>query len=181
MRRPLPTTLALAALTLCSAAGPATAPAENLIKDTGFANIGTATGGWLVYADSGAVAKAEKDPAAKPDHPALLLTIDAVTATPWQAQVYQSGLTVTKGEKYLLTFTAVASAPRQMTTLIQLASDPYTILTDTGVHDLTTDPKPQTVTFTATADSADAKVAFIVGQATGKVTLSDVSLTHVGH
>lgn len=158
-------------LTFCivvNAEPPTTAP-SNLLK--------TDADSWQAASQEGGAVSLAKDSAADKDHPALVLTVDKVDATDWHAQVFQSGLSVTKNAKYVLSFTAKASAARKIAVFIQQLSAPYTMLTDGQAVNLTTDAAPQKVEFTAKDTSSNAKLTIVVGQSTGTVTLSDISLT----
>jgi hypothetical protein len=161
-------TLALAAI-----AGPTSAP-SNMIKDATLDHLDS-DDGWQASSLENASVSIAKD-STDPNHPALKATIDKVDGADWHAQIFQSGFSVQKDAKYTLTFIAKASAARKMAVFIQQASDPYNLLTEGKTIDLKTDAATQTVQFTATDNSDDAKLTIAVGDATGTVTLSDVSL-----
>jgi hypothetical protein len=154
-------------------ADPTTAP-SNMIKDAALEHLDS-DDGWQATSLENASVSIAKD-STDPNHPALKATIDKVDGTDWHAQVYQSGFGVQKDSKYTLTFTAKASAARKIAVFIQQASDPYTLLTEGKTINLKTDATPQTVEFTTNDNSDDAKLTIAVGDATGTVSFTNVSL-----
>jgi hypothetical protein len=182
MQPPRQRTLTLSILLcLCAAAttAPSTQPADSILKDPTFDHTG-GSDGWQASALNHAQVSVAKDPAASADHPALLVKVDKVTGTDWNAQIFQSGLSILQDHKYRFTFTAKASAARKIAVFIQEQQSPYKMLTEGHAVDLTTDASTQTVEMAATADSTDGKLTIAVGQVTGTITLSDMSLERVG-
>lgn len=155
-------------LSVVATADPTTAPA-NLVKPDADS--------WQAASQEGGSVSIAKDPAADAAHPALVLTIDKVDSTDWHAQVFQPGLSVTKDAKYNLTFTAKSDKPRKIAVFIQTLGAPYTMLSDGHAVDLTTDNDTKKVELVAKDNSSDVKLTIVVGQATGTVTISDISLT----
>jgi hypothetical protein len=160
-------------LALAVIADPTTAP-SNMLKDPLLKQVGT-TDGWQSSSIEDASVSIAAD-TTDADHPALKATIDKVDGTDWHAQIFQSDLTIQKGAKYTLTLTAKTSAPRKLAAFIQKQDDPYTLLTEGNQVNLTTDAKPQKIEFTANDDATGAKLTIVLGDATGTVTLSDISL-----
>lgn len=154
-------------------AEPTTHPA-NLLKDTKLESIGGGDS-WQASSLEGGSVKIEKE-TADAEHPTLKLTVDKVDGTDWHAQIFQSGLTVEKDAKYILTFTAKASASRKIAVFIQELGLPYKMLTDGHAIDLTTESAPQKVELTTKDASSDAKLTIVVGQAAGTIDLSEFSL-----
>jgi endoglucanase len=102
------------------------------------------------------------------------------TADPWQAIVGQSGLPISTGVTYTLTFDAWASAPADIQTLIQLDGAPYTAYFSAPVA-LTTSPGTFAFTFTSSAEDPAAVIQFQVGANPAYTAFFDnVSLTRPG-
>lgn len=173
------TAAALLCLNLAATTEPATQPSSGMLADGKLEKVGTSDS-WQASALSGAEVSVAKDPASTDSHPALLITVDKVTSTDWNAQVFQTGLSVLKDHHYTFSFTAKASASRKIAVFIQELQSPYKMLTQGQAVDLSTDAKPYTVEFTATSDSTDGKLTIAVGQATGTITLSDMALDRQG-
>jgi hypothetical protein len=145
-----------------------------MLRDPKFDRI-RYSDGWQAASLENASVSIEKD-STDPNHPALKATIDKVDGTDWHAQVSQTDLTVDKGSKYTLSFTAKASAARKIAVFIQEQEDPYSLLTEGESIELTTEAKPQKVQFAATNGSDGAKLTIVLGDATGTVVISDISL-----
>jgi len=107
------------------------------------------------------------------------LDITNIGADPWNPQLVQNGITLVEGMTYRLTFDASADKSRKIVVMIQMASSPWTTYFEEAV-DLTTTSKTFTYDFTMKAASDEnGRFGFNLGQATGKVTISNVKLNYV--
>lgn len=107
-------------------------------------------------------------------------TIDVTTlgTETYQPQLVQYGVALEKGQKYKLTFTAKAASERKIEVSFQEAADPWTPY-GSQEFALTTTDKEYEYIFTMANDSDPAaQFAFNLGQATGKVDLSNVKLVY---
>ena len=97
----------------------------------------------------------------------------------WHVQVNQTGLTLTKGRAYHLTFRARADRPVAVGVSVGQAHDPWQSL---GLYkSIRVDPQGKTVTlgFTATADDTNGRLSFAVGSTAATINLAGVDL-HAG-
>ncbi len=107
------------------------------------------------------------------------IDITNIGADPWNPQLVQNGITLVEGMKYSLSFEASADKARKIVVMIQMASSPWTTYFEEEVS-LTTTSKPFTYEFTMeSASDENGRFGFNLGQATGKVTLSNVKLNYV--
>lgn len=107
----------------------------------------------------------------------LVLEVTEVDGTNWHVQAVQASLSLGDRVEYTLRFRARASAPRQITVTASADVAPYhTVGLAQGV-DLGVEWKPYEFKFaTSRVESGKSRLSFIVGNATGKVFLKDVTL-----
>ena len=147
----------------------------NLIKDGNFPGSSLSTY-WTLnqgqyYGNSEATVTVSGGKAA--------INVKKIGADPWNPQIVQAGLPLDKGTKYRLTFDAQASVARELQALLQRPDSPWTTYTDTVIQ-LTTATQTFKREFEMTAASnSNGQVTFNLGQATGTVTLSKVSLIRI--
>lgn len=85
------------------------------------------------------------------------------TANAWDAIVGQNDLPLAEGESYELRFTARASEPVSVRTLVQRDVDPWPTQLE-EFPQLDTEPQTYSWTFTSNADWTDAQLAFQIGR-----------------
>ncbi|QQN80347.1 glycoside hydrolase family 9 protein [Streptomyces sp. XC 2026] len=107
----------------------------------------------------------------------LCADVPGGTLNAWDAIIGQDDLPLTEGETYALTYTATASVPVAIRSLVQLAEEPWTTEL-AAVDPIGSDPEPVTHVFTAKSDNTAAQLAFQLGghQQPYTFCLDDVSL-----
>jgi endo-1,4-beta-xylanase len=98
---------------------------------------------------------------------------------PWEPQFVQNGITLVEGMNYKITFEASASAARKIGLVIQKAGGKYDTYFEKEI-DLTS--SKQLFTYEFPMDSASdesGRIGFNLGQATGNVTLSNITLHYL--
>ncbi len=110
----------------------------------------------------------------------LAADVGASATNRWDAIVGQSGIPVSNGVAYTLTFDAWASAPANISAIVQLEGPPYTAYFDAPLA-LGTTPQTFSYTFTSGVDDPAAVLQFQLG-GNGAYTahLANVSLTRPG-
>jgi len=146
----------------------------NLVKDGNFPGT-SLTSNWILnqgdgYGNSAASASVSSNK----------VTINVTTkgANVWEPQLVQNGITLVKGVKYVVSFDAYAASARTIGVIIQMAGDPYTDYFGKDVS-LTNANQTFTYEFEMKEESdEDGRLGFNFGQATGSVTISNVSVKY---
>ncbi|MGP3637868.1 glycoside hydrolase family 9 protein [Streptomyces sp. 24-1644] len=107
----------------------------------------------------------------------LCADVPAGTANAWDAIVGQSGLALTAGEGYTLSYTATSTVPVTIRANVQRATEPWTTELATA-QPVGTTAERVTETFTAGADHEAAQLVFQIGGGAEALTfcVDDVSL-----
>jgi endoglucanase len=108
----------------------------------------------------------------------LRVDVAGGTANPWDAIIGQSGIPLTSGQAYTLSFTASASASVSVRTTVQLGTSPYTATLNQQLA-LDTTTRRFSFPFTSSLSSNQGQVTFQLGGRAGAATilLDDISLT----
>ncbi|QRO01796.1 glycoside hydrolase family 6 protein [Archangium violaceum] len=108
----------------------------------------------------------------------LRVDVAAGTANPWDALIGQSGISLTSGQAYTLSFTASASSSVSVRTTVQMESAPYTTTLNQQLS-LDTTSRRFSFPFTSSLTSNQGQVTFQLGGRAGTATilLDDISLT----
>ena len=109
-----------------------------------------------------------------------VLEIDTPGTMAWQIQLTQSGVSLTQGQTYALSFTASAIAPCTINVLVGMSGGAYTPYSDTTRSSiaLTTSPKNYSIEFPMVLTSdTNARVDFDCGLVKSTVFLDKVSLS----
>jgi len=110
------------------------------------------------------------------DDNAIKAPVTDADGTDWHRQIIQSGVILTEGQSYTLTFRAKADVARTINVNGNINGGDWHGYGLYQPIDLTTDWKPFTVTFTATKVAATNNVEFNIGQRNGAVWVADVKL-----
>ena len=137
----------------------------NLLKEGDFA---TSTS-WGFYAAKGNTASVSYATGK------AVVTVSSQDDTTYHVQLTQSGLSLTKGTTYLLSFQASASAARSIAIDLSSGAPDWTWLGGSTAS-LTTTTSTYTLELTPSATAPAATLQFNLGGATGTVTLDNVSL-----
>jgi len=153
--------VAILALTLCTQA----ADEKNLLKDPAKADS------WRLEQHEAAkgTLTAEGD--------AIVFDATAVTTETWHLQASLSGLDLTDGKEYTISFQAKADKDRQIGVQAMIDQDDWHPIGLTEQVDITKEYKPYTFTFKAeNIAKGKNRITVQVGQDKGKVWLKDVKL-----
>lgn len=138
---------------------------------------------WSMEVQGGGVATIspaiEDEPGARPNAaPPAIADITAVDGTNWHIQATISDLTLVNGDTYTIHFRARADAPRTVNVNLQLGKPDWTILGLDANPQITTDWQNFQYSFVAhDAEPSMAKLDFVVGNASGKVWISGLTLS----
>jgi hypothetical protein len=120
-----------------------------------------------------------EDVAAPPNAPGKVLRVqvEALGAENWHIQLHQTGLDLTEGEPYTVTFWAKADRERTLPVYTSLdREDWHNVGLDSRVT-VGTEWRKYTASFTATRTQKDHnRLTFVLGNATGTVDLAGISL-----
>ncbi|MBT8226811.1 MAG: hypothetical protein HKP61_09895 [Dactylosporangium sp.] len=100
----------------------------------------------------------------------LCAVVPAGLENPWDAGIGQNDIPLVEDERYTFAFEASASPAASIRATVQLGEDPYTAYLTRTIA-LTGDAKQFTYTFTASASTTIAQVAFQVGGASTETTI----------
>jgi len=150
---------------------------ENLIKDGNFPGT-TLSSYWTLNA-GGSSAATSSVSGGKAE-----INITATGTDIWEPQLVQTGIALTQGIKYRLTFTASAASDRDISVTMQMSGAPYTDYADGKSHTFALAAAEQTFTieFEMTEPTdLSAQLTFNLGGAgaTQNVTISDVKLIYL--
>ncbi len=108
---------------------------------------------------------------------AYKLAIETAGTEPWHIQFIQGGISLTKDEDYILSFTAWSQSNTSIIANIGMAAEPYTTYSQERTVELTTTKKTFEIKFTMQgASTTDARLEFNCGKATGTLQIDDISL-----
>ncbi|MCL2219770.1 MAG: cellulase family glycosylhydrolase [Chitinispirillia bacterium] len=145
---------------------------NNLLQNSTF-TLGQS--GWSVVQGPGATGSG----AASNGEYRVTVATAAATTSPRNLRLQQTGVALTQGRRYNLSFKARAVAPRKITPVIANASG--TNFMDTSAIDLTVTMKEFEMAFNYNAATVtNAVAAFYCGSATGDWFIDDVSLLDIG-
>ena len=154
------------------------------ITDTNLLQNGSfeATGGawyqpWLFRNDIGASIAQDATTKAHGASSARV-TIPTASASAYVIQLRQEGKPLVAGRTYAISFSAKASAARNIDVRLQGAASPFTTYF-TKATAITTAWKQYTLLYTATASNPNVFLAFNLAQATGQVWLDDIALVEL--
>jgi hypothetical protein len=100
-------------------------------------------------------------------------------SNPWEPQLVQNGITLVEGMNYRITFEASAASNRKISVVIQMAGGEYTTYFEKEI-DLTTTKQTFTYDFKMKeASDESGRIGFNLGQATGNLTLSKITLNYL--
>jgi hypothetical protein len=99
--------------------------------------------------------------------------VTSASANTWYVQLLQSGVAVTAGVSYTLSFWAKADAPRTDNFVIQQAISPYTLYLQQNFS-TTTGWQQYTTTFTPTVSDSNVFIGFNLAGSTGTVWIDNV-------
>jgi len=144
-------------------------PAVNLVNNGDFS--GGTTGWNLGSYDNGKANGSVEEGAYK-------LSIESTGGESWNIQLTQGGISLTKGEQYLLTFTTSAQSSTKMIANVGMAVEPYTSFSEEREIPVNTEPVIQKVSFIMKEEStSDARIEFNAGLASGSIKIDDISLS----
>lgn len=157
--------LVVAAPALLRAEDAKPAAGKNLLKPTNVA------ANWRLENQSGKATMTV-------DGDAVVFDVTETGTEEWHIQAVQTGFDLTEGKEYILTLKAKASAPRSMTVNAMVDQEDWHTIGLTETADLTTEWQDLKYEFKAEQVAKDKnRVTFVLGNATGKVWLKDVTLT----
>jgi hypothetical protein len=106
-----------------------------------------------------------------------VITMTTAGVQGWYAQLNATGLDITKGTSYVVSFKARAESAYDLSAIVGMQADPWTAYSGYQFFSLGTEMKTFTFQFTM-KDSSDrnARIVFDVGNYTGKLYLDDVSI-----
>lgn len=169
----------LSSLVLAGAPPPATAAqGSNLVRAYSFEATGTTwLAPWKFLVTSPAKATIAQDADSR-SHGlySARITTTATSASPWHAQLQQSGIPLRAGKLHTISFWARSSTPRGVRMVLQRGVTPYTEYL-ARTFDLTTAWRKYTVTVTPGVSVANALLSFNLAGALGQVWIDNVSLT----
>jgi beta-glucanase (GH16 family) len=110
----------------------------NLVKNPDFFD---GEDSWALTCHSAAVAQGTVSEGA------YAVSISNGGASPWDIHLGQSGLPVENGFEYMVSFDAYADAPRQITALVGINGEPWTVYSDAEPITLTTNRQTYSFTF----------------------------------
>lgn len=132
---------------------------------------------WSIEVHGGA-GTLDTTPAAGATAPDIETNVTAVDGTSWHIQAKIDGLTVQNGETYTVRFRARADSPRSVDVNLQLGEPDWRLLGFDASVPLTSDWKDYQYSFTATdAEPGYAKLSFLIGGGTGRMSVSDLTLS----
>jgi hypothetical protein len=142
---------------------------SNLVKNGDFAN---GTSDWNLAINNNAKAT---EAVTNGVH---TVTIQTPGSEAWHIQFTQTGISLKQNENYVLSFTASAQSNTAIIANIGMPASPYTSYSKEQTIDLTSASKTYTFNFTMTeASTADARMEFNSGKASGAWMIDDISLT----
>jgi SAM-dependent methyltransferase len=173
---------ALAALLLVAAVAPpapARAAATDMIRNGSFEQTGsTWRAPWYFVVRSGAAATVARTGSTKADgrYAARVTVTQGSSSAPWLVQLSQSGLRLTAGLTYRVSFAARADVSRPLEAVLQQTASPYPVHARKSVV-LTTEWTTFDFSYRPTTSDADGALHFNLAGAPGKVWLDDVRVT----
>jgi hypothetical protein len=154
-------------------------PATEHVRDGGFE--GTLSANWSLWADSttGAAATVATDNAqhSAGNASARVDVSNDGDATDWKILLSQSGLSITQGLSYDVTFAVRSSSPWPLGVVLQKGATDWRSYGLSGVVDVTSNWHTFTLSFEANETASDARLGFEVGAATGSIWIDAVSVT----
>ena len=109
-----------------------------------------------------------------------VITMTTAGAEGWTAQLKTTGLDISKGKSYMVSFTARGESAYSLSAIVGMQVDPYTAYSGYQKFPVETTAKTFTFEFTMRDSSdQDARIVFDVGDYTGKLYLDDVSVKPV--
>jgi hypothetical protein len=121
----------------------------NLVLESDFTGTLTAWGNWT---DAGATFDNTTD--------AMVVDVTSVGGATWSVQLFQDGIAFTAGTMYTISFDASAAVDRDILFEVIDGNNQYEA-------SLTATPTTYTYTFFATADNANVKIIFLLGNVNG--------------
>lgn len=111
----------------------------------------------------------------------LAITMTAAGTEGWHAQLNTTGLDISSGKTYQVSFKARASVPFDLPMNIGLNEDPWT--TYSGYQTLSVSTEMETFSFEFTMNEADdqsARIVFDLGSFSGSIFFDDISIKTIG-
>lgn len=158
---------------------PAGSPSQNKVLNPSFESTGTSwLSPWRYKFINGAAGKVYQDVSNSTDgSKSVRVDITSATSTAWYAQLQQSKLSFTAGEKYRLSFWARASAPRTIEVLIQKGYTPYSVYFGRSSVQLSTAWRQYTFEYTPTVSESNFLLVFNLAKTTGQVWIDNVTFS----
>jgi len=158
---------------------PAGSPSQNIVLNPSFENTGSSwLSPWRYKFINGAAGKVYQDGSNSTDgSKSVRVSITSAASTAWYAQLQQSRLGFTAGERYKLSFWARASAPRTIEVLIQKGYSPYTVYYGQSNVQLATTWKQYTFEYIPTVSESNFLLVFNLAKTTGQVWIDNVSFS----
>ena len=112
------------------------------------------------------------------DGDAIMFDVTEVGAEEWHVQVVQTGIDLTDGKEYVLTFKAKATPDRSMALNAMVDEDDWHTIGLTDLAEVGADWKDFKYDFKAESTSkGKSRISFHLGNVKGKLWLKDVTLT----
>jgi hypothetical protein len=106
-----------------------------------------------------------------------VITMTTADTVGWAAQLNAVGLDISEGTSYMVSFSARADSPYDLSAIVGKQVDPWTAYSGYQNFPLETEMKTFTFEFTMTdSTDQDARIVFDVGDYTGKLYLDNVSI-----
>ncbi len=156
--------------------GAAPVTAAGLMTNGSFESTGTGwLSPWYFTVRSGAAATLAQSSASRTDgaYSAHVSVTTSSTTSPWLVQLSQSGVALTAGRTYTLTFSARADRSRPVDAVVQQTASPY-VTYATTTSSLTSSWASYSLAVTPSASVSDATIRFNLAAAVGSVWIDDV-------
>lgn len=132
-----------------------------LLKNSSFQN---GNENWSFYGAS-----------AKSTDTSLCFKISQTSTNPWDIQLSQNKVTLIKNENYTFSFKAWSNTNRSIKASLGMDKDPWSVYYN-ATPKLTTEPKLFSYNLNSTISDPEARVIFDIGQFSGDVCFSEISL-----
>ena len=109
------------------------APAATMLSNGSFESTGSSwLSPWYLQVKSGGGGTVSQTSATKThgNYSALVNVTTASASTPWLLQLSQSKLPLAVAQRYTVSFSAKASAPRSLDAVLQRTASPYTVYSE---------------------------------------------------
>jgi hypothetical protein len=106
------------------------------------------------------------------------ISIESAGSESWHVQLTQTGISLTKDENYVLSFSAMAQSNTSIVVNVGMSAEPYTSYSSEQAIPVTTTKQEKTIRFSMKeASTGSARIEFNAGKAGGGIQIDDIELS----